>query len=49
MGKCGVSQQRVSAKDIITGFVLWLGDLGKSLKKQGLALNWMLSEHPERG
>ena len=44
-GKHGVSQQRVLAKDIIIGFVLWLGDLGESPKKQGLTLNWMLSEH----
>lgn len=38
-----MSQQRVLAKDIIIGFALWLGDLGKSLKK--LTLNRVLSEH----
>lgn len=42
-GTHGVSQQRVLAKDIIIGFALWLGDLGKSLKK--LTLNRVLSEH----
>lgn len=43
--KCGEPQQRVLAKNIVIGFVLWFGDLEKSLKEQGFTLNWMLSEH----